>query len=335
MKISRGKIDRPQKAVIYGQEGIGKTTLASKFPDPVFTDVEGGTCHLDVARTPTPQSWDDLHHFARSLASDPQGFKTWVIDTLDWAEKLCIRHVCVTGGQQSLADFGYGRGHVMLEEYMLDWLSRLDECIAAGLHVVLVAHAHHPKVDLPEQAGSFDRWELKTHRKTAGVVKEWADLVLFAYYEIDTFTIEDGAKKTRKAEKTIERKLRTVAGPAWEAKNRHGLADNLPLTWDSIKKCFPAHEASPVDYTSKSGAPLLGMEKTKKADTVVVKLLALAKESDVQESEILALLSEKFKSQYTALSDVPQEQIDYAIRRWKSGLQWITKYREEKQNEPS
>ena len=60
LNITRGKVNRAQKVAIYGSEGIGKTTLAAAFPDPVFIDTEGGTSHMDVRRIETPANWDAL-----------------------------------------------------------------------------------------------------------------------------------------------------------------------------------------------------------------------------------------------------------------------------------
>ena len=72
MNISTGKIDRAQKIVIYGAEGIGKTTLASKFPDPLFIDTEGSTAHIDVKRAdPAPSSWPMLLGYISSVIADP------------------------------------------------------------------------------------------------------------------------------------------------------------------------------------------------------------------------------------------------------------------------
>lgn len=42
-QITRGLIVKPQKVVVYGPEGIGKTTFAADFPDPLFIDTEGST----------------------------------------------------------------------------------------------------------------------------------------------------------------------------------------------------------------------------------------------------------------------------------------------------
>ena len=50
MKIIKGHLNAAVKTVLYGTEGIGKTTFASQFPDPLFIDTEGGTTRYDVAR---------------------------------------------------------------------------------------------------------------------------------------------------------------------------------------------------------------------------------------------------------------------------------------------
>ena len=55
--ITTGILNTPVKVVLYGPEGIGKSTFASHFPDPVFIDTEGGTKRLNVARLPQPTSW--------------------------------------------------------------------------------------------------------------------------------------------------------------------------------------------------------------------------------------------------------------------------------------
>ena len=48
MEITRGKVQKAKKVVIYGPEGIGKSTFASRFPDPVFIDTEGSTNDLSL-----------------------------------------------------------------------------------------------------------------------------------------------------------------------------------------------------------------------------------------------------------------------------------------------
>lgn len=61
MEITRGKIQKAKKVVIYGPEGIGKSTFAARFPGAVFIDTEGSTNDMDVARLPRPTSWNMKH----------------------------------------------------------------------------------------------------------------------------------------------------------------------------------------------------------------------------------------------------------------------------------
>lgn len=94
LNITKGKIDRALKVVAYGSEGIGKTTFAAAFPEPLFIDTEGGTAHMDVRRIDRPQSWEELISIVNEVAADPNVCKTLVLDTADWAETLCVTHVC-------------------------------------------------------------------------------------------------------------------------------------------------------------------------------------------------------------------------------------------------
>lgn len=98
-QITRGLIVKPQKVVVYGPEGIGKTTFAADFPDPLFIDTEGSTNVYDVARLPAPTSWTMLLDEVREVIKNPTCCKTLVIDTIDWAEQLCVGHVCAKNGK--------------------------------------------------------------------------------------------------------------------------------------------------------------------------------------------------------------------------------------------
>ena len=111
LNITKGKIDRALKVVAYGSEGIGKTTFAAAFPEPLFIDTEGGTAHMDVRRIDRPQSWEELLTIVNEVAADPNVCKTLVLDTADWAEALCVAYVCQKYKQNSIESFGYGKGY--------------------------------------------------------------------------------------------------------------------------------------------------------------------------------------------------------------------------------
>ena len=82
MQIIRGKIGGAQKVVVYGPEGIGKSTFAAQFPEPLFIDTEGSTRHMDVARLPKPSSFTMLMEQIRYVKATPSLCKTLVILSL-------------------------------------------------------------------------------------------------------------------------------------------------------------------------------------------------------------------------------------------------------------
>ncbi|MDO4549228.1 MAG: ATP-binding protein, partial [Clostridia bacterium] len=184
MEIIKGRVKTAIKTVIYGPEGIGKTTFASAFPHPVvFIDTEGGTRHMDVARTPAPTSWAMLMEQIKYFSGHVNEAATLVIDTADWAEKLCIEMICARAQVDGLEGFGYGKGYVYLQEEFGRMLNELTALVDRGVHVVLVAHAQMRKFEQPDEMGAYDRWEMKLSKKVAPMVKEWADMVLFANYK--------------------------------------------------------------------------------------------------------------------------------------------------------
>lgn len=141
LKIIPGKLGGAMKVVIYGPEGIGKSTLAAKFPRPLFIDTEGSTRHMDVQRTERPTSWAMLLELVRCIKADPGLCSTLVIDTADWAEQLCITSICDSKRISGIEDMGYGKGYVYVAEEFGRLLNLLEEAVDNGIHVVLTAHA--------------------------------------------------------------------------------------------------------------------------------------------------------------------------------------------------
>lgn len=236
MEIIKGKIKRAKKVVVYGPEGIGKSTFASRFPNPVFIDTEGSTNDMDVARLPRPTSWTMLLEEIEYVEKNPGVCKTLVIDTIDWAEQLCVEHVCAKHNKSGIEDFGYGNGYVYTKEEFGRFLNRLTDVIEAGIHVVLTAHAQLRKFEQPDEMGAYDRWELKlgkkTQSQTSPLVKEWADMLLFCNYKTYSIAVDDKGKK-HKAQGG-KRVMYTCHHPCWDAKNRYGLPDECEFDYGVI-----------------------------------------------------------------------------------------------------
>lgn len=239
MEIIKGRIQGAKKVVVYGPEGIGKSTFASKFPDPLFIDTEGSTKSMDVSRTKKPSSWAMLQEQVRYVR-DNRCCATLVIDTMDWAEQMCIEAICDKHHKSGIEDFGYGNGYVYVKEELGRFLNLLEEVVEKGIHVVLTAHAQIRKFEQPDELGAYDRYELKLGKKTssqtAPLVKEWADMVLFANYKTYAVAVDDKGKK-HKAQGG-RRVMYTTHNPCWDAKNREGLAEELPFDFGEIAHIF-------------------------------------------------------------------------------------------------
>jgi hypothetical protein len=281
MQVISGKLEKAKKVVLYGSEGIGKSSLAAQFPNPIFIDTEGSTNEMDVQRLTKPLSWEMLNQQVKwVMKQGSKQFATLVIDTIDWAEMLCVESVCSTHQKKGVEDFGYGKGYIYVAEELGKFLNLLSDVIDAGIHVVLTAHAQIIKFEQPDEMGAYDRYQLKlgqkTGSRTAALVKEWADMVLFINYKTFSVAIDEKGKKNKG-----QGGVRTVYAthhPAWDAKNRHGLPDEFPLDYAYIAHIF-SKETS-----------------VKKAETdskIPKALQELMKLNNVTEDEIQAVVSDK------------------------------------------
>lgn len=238
--ITSGPTATAQKVVLYGVEGIGKSTFAAQFPDPVFIDTEGSTSNMNVQRLDNPNSWqmllDEVNYVKQSRICS-----TLIIDTADWAETLANQHIIARNGITSIEDLGYGKGYTMVKEEFGKLLNLLSELTDAGINVVVTAHAELKKKEEPDQMGAYDRYQLKLSRQCAPLLKEWSDMVLFANYE--TTIVTDSKTKSKKATGG-QRVMFTTHHPAWDAKNRHNLPEKLPFDFSSIAQLF--QPAAPV-----------------------------------------------------------------------------------------
>ncbi len=243
MKIVKGKQAAPVRCVLYGVEGIGKTTLAAQFPTPLFLDTEDGTKQLEVDRVAC-QDWPSLRGAVAELAVEKHGYQTIVIDSIDWAERALVEFVCKQDGKKSIEDYGFGKGYTVVAEHMGRFVEGLDNLHRAGLHVLLVAHAKVQRTSPPDQTDGYDRYELRLSKQVSPIVKEWADALLFANYRMRLIEGSDGK---RKAIGGKDRVVYAERAAAYDAKNRYGLGEELPMTIEALAPLFTGTGARPID----------------------------------------------------------------------------------------
>jgi len=240
-KIHHGRRQAPPRLLIYGTGGIGKSTLASRAPKPIFVQTEDGVDQIDCDSFPLATSVDDVMASLTALCSEDHAYETVVIDTADWLERLIFDVVCRQYGVKSIekADGGYGRGYVQaLTNWheVTDALQYLRE--QKDMIVILLAHAKVEKFQDPESA-TYDRYSPRLNKHASALLTEWSDAVLFATRKIITRTEDAGFGRDRTIAAGLgkdggERILRCIGGPSCIAKNRYGLPAELPLDWSAL-----------------------------------------------------------------------------------------------------
>lgn len=290
--IQGGRRVRPVRVVGYGPEGVGKSTFGAGAPSPVFIGPEDGTDHLDVQRFPAPKSLEDVYDAVRVLGTTDHSYQTLVIDTLDWMEPVLWDHICKRDAQDNIEAYGYGKGYVAAVDEWRRLLSILDRLRdVKSMHIVLLAHSWIRSFKNPE-GEDFDRYQLKLHDKSSGLIKEWADCVLFFNYE--TYAAKDSKTKRIRGVSTGSRLIHTTRTAAYDAKNRYDLPESMPLDWSDFFAAVQTHRpADPVallaEITRK--AKLIGGDAEAKAmaKTVDADAATLAKIND----RLNALIAQK------------------------------------------
>jgi hypothetical protein len=220
--------------LIYGTHGIGKSTFGACAPKPVFIPTEDGLQDIECDAFPLAESYDAVMQATYELATEPHDFKSLVIDSVDWLERLVWKAVCEEKGKADIQEIGYGKGFEFAVSRWNELLKLLERCnIEREMLVILTGHAKVEKFNNPETE-PYDRFVPRLHKSAAAIVQEWCDEVLFANYKVYTKDTDLGFDKVRtRGISSGDRVLRTTERPAHLAKNRLGLPEEIPLAFAS------------------------------------------------------------------------------------------------------
>ena len=236
--ITTGRQPQPPRIMIYGSEGVGKSTFAASAPKPVFVQTEDGLSEIDTAKFPLCATYAEVVEQLKAVRDGEHDFQTLCLDSLDWLERLIWDRVCQDYGVKSIekADGGYGKGYTHALTYWRQIIALLNEIRAKrNMAVVLIAHSKVERFEDPEHA-SYDRYTPRLHKAACSLVCEWVDAVLFATrrMRVDSTT----GKAAPVGADGGERILRTNGSPACIAKNRYGLPTELALSWTAFVECL-------------------------------------------------------------------------------------------------
>lgn len=227
----------PDRILLLGTEGVGKTSWAAGAPSPIFLCAEDGMPRAlsHVPRFPTPATFTEVMDAVRELTNTDHEFKTLVVDTVDWLEPMVWADLCTKNGwKDGIEEPGYGKGYAAATDEFRKFLSALDTLRARkSMEVILLAHAAIRTFQNPT-GPDFDRYELKMHKGASALMREWCDVNLFAIHE--EFGGEKNGRPTKKGISTGRRVVHTERTAAWHAKNRHGLPPELALDYAEYAK---------------------------------------------------------------------------------------------------
>ncbi len=227
-RVTSGKVDTALRIVVYGVDGLGKSTFAAGAPSPLFITTEKGTAHLDVARF-APNTFEEIIEASAELLEGEHEFKTLVLDSAGWAEDLCRQQICADHNVTGIEGVGYGKGWVYMRENFLRMFAIFDALHEArGMNIIIIGHTDVKRFNDPEH-DPYDRYELNLDEKNAKRLRQWADIVLFGNYDMTVKKDEKTLGAKPKAKSFNKRILYTTRTAAYDAKNRYGLTDRIVL----------------------------------------------------------------------------------------------------------
>jgi hypothetical protein len=239
--IQKGGASKPPVVVLHGGPGIGKTTFAAAAPAPIFIRTEDGLGSLAPDAFPVATNWGDVMGAMGVLYQEEHEYKTVIIDSLSALEPMLWKQVAQDHNKDSVEDLGYGKGYVLALDY---WAQFLQGMAALrddkGLTPVMIAHSDVIRYDSPE-VDPFDRFQIKLHKRAFQLLYERADVIGFANWRTHVVKAEVGFnQKVSRGVGTGERLLHMVEKPAYIAKNRYGLPDTIPLSWQAFADAMAA-----------------------------------------------------------------------------------------------
>lgn len=224
LDIQKGVMITPNKDLIYGVEGVGKTEFANTYPSPFFLDFEGSTTRINCDRIMIDSYANFKSTMIELMKAEYSNYQSIVVDTVDWLEMLCIKEILRQDGEQSITDakkYGFGMGDKRIAEFIRNEVISLFElAMSYQKNIVLVGHAEIKGVDDPI-VGRYDTFKLKTSKVTGNLLKEWVNNMYFLNFETH-IEYKKGLEKN-KAKGGRVRYLHTIRTPQYEAKNRDGL----------------------------------------------------------------------------------------------------------------
>ncbi len=229
----------PPKIILYGRNGIGKSTFALNSTNPVFLDLDENLYELPCISNKTlgmpVENYDDVLAFLTLLFNQEHEFKTLVIDSLSSLEKLITQKVVkTTNDVTSFADIKYGAGYLKMMPFWDHFLEKLKNLWRyKKLNIIMLGH-HREKREEKLTGASYMQYQINLYEKASELLRNWCSCVLFAEDAIELEGEKVEFNRTISKVKSSTRVLHTDGGTTFLAKNTYNLPSKLPLDWNIL-----------------------------------------------------------------------------------------------------
>lgn len=238
--------NNPPVTIFYGVDGVGKTSLAAEYPDPIYLQTAGERppSGVDLQSPGVIENFDEFLDVIGELITTDHSHKTAIIDSLDGLEPLVWAQTCKRLGVSSIEDPGYGKGYVEADTEWNEYLAAISALAERGIAIVQLAHPEIVRFDSPT-TDPYSRYSIKLHKRANALVREQADIVGFINYRISLKEKEVGfKKKVTHAEGGNDRNIHLEERAGFVAKNRYSMPESIPYKkgkgYAELSKYFPA-----------------------------------------------------------------------------------------------
>lgn len=228
------------RITIYGTIGVGKTSFAADAENPIFILTEDGLGDIPAKHFPMAKSFQDVLDMLRTLGKETHDYKTVVIDSLDWLEPLVWDATCKRLGVPTIESPGYGKGYV---ETLTEWREFFKYITALrdykNMTIIMIAHGAVKRIEDPIHP-AYDMHGFKLDKRASALAEEYSDIIGFAATKTLITTEDTGfGQKRNRALVTDERVLHLTGTPAFVAKNRYHMPDQIPLKYSEFAASLP------------------------------------------------------------------------------------------------